>query len=529
MYYGDVCTYEYVHAVNTQMIFFMHLKSELMSMYGKMIVPQPCLRWQDGAVERIEDTVVLEQLLTLHLNGREFLRIVASNFQLEEFGAGFFVAAGVTQRVHSVRVDGTAIFVEAEVCAKAADATGFTPAILEEGTVCPGGSMTPDEVLLLREALNADPWERTGGLHCAALWYDHQVVMTASDIGRHNAVDKVIGYMILHGLVPESCAFSCTGRQPAGMVTKAVNAGIPILVSRAAVTSKGIALAKASGVTLIGFARDRERRFTVYAHPERIFGLAVSGDPVCDVPEQFASLTDAACGWKYAEGKTTAVGERVVLEQQVTLYLNGSVFLKTVASNDMLRELGAGFFTAAGIARSIRSVRAEGMHVYVESDDVRHVDGEMESAGGFSPCCVSGSAAPGSLCLSPEEIFVIREAINVDAWNITGGLHCAVLYHNHRIVATASDIGRQNCVDKVIGYMILHHLPPGECVIGSTGRQPAGMVVKAANAGVPIIVSRAATTSAGVATADAAGVTLVCFVRPPRFTVYTHPERIAGL
>lgn len=507
----------------------MRLKSELMSMYGKMIVPQPCLRWQDGVVERIEDTVVLEQLLTLYLNGKEFLRIVASNSQLEEFGAGFFVASGVAQRVHSVRVDGMRVFVEAEVCANAADATGFSPAVFAKRTVSPGGSMTPDEVLLLREALNADPWERTGGLHCAALWCDHRVVMTASDIGRHNAVDKVIGYMILHGLAPESCAFSCTGRQPAGMVTKAVNAGIPILVSRAAVTSKGIALAQASGVTLIGFARDRERRFTVYAHPERIPDLAVSESPVCPVAEQLPSLTAAACGWKYAEGKTTAIAERVVLEQQVTLYLNGSEFVKTVASNDMLPELGVGFFTAAGIVRQVRSVRAEGMCVYVESDDVCHVEGEMGSAGGFSPCCVSGSAAAGSLTLSPEEIFVIREAINVDAWNITGGLHCAVLYHHRRVVATASDIGRQNCVDKMIGYMVLHHLPPGECVIGSTGRQPAGMVVKAANAGIPIIVSRAAATSAGIAVAAAAGVTLVCFVRPPRFTVYAHPERIAGL
>ena len=58
---------------------------------------------------------------------------------------------------------------------------------------------------------------------------------------------------------------------------------------------------------------------------------------------------------------------------------------------------------------------------------------------------------------------------------------------------------------------------------------PQGMVVKAANAGIPIIVSRAAATSKGASLAEKSGITLVCFTRPPRFTVYSHPERIIGL
>ncbi|HJK50704.1 MAG TPA: formate dehydrogenase accessory sulfurtransferase FdhD, partial [Methanocorpusculum sp.] len=149
-------------------------------------------------------------------------------------------------------------------------------------------------------------------------------------------------------------------------------------------------------------------------------------------------------------------------------------------------------------------------------------------AGGFTPLHARGRAHPRGE-ITPEEIFVIRDAINAEVWDATGGLHCAVLFHDHRVVFLASDIGRHNAVDKVIGYMILAGLNPQECVIGSTGRQPAGMVMKAANAGVPIVVSRAAATDAGIATAKECGVTLICFTRPPRFTVYAHPQRITGI
>lgn len=474
-----------------------------------------CIRYQDGSVSQIEDTVVSEQLFTLHLNGKEFQKIVATDTQAEEFGAGYFIASGVVKTISSVSVRGTDIFVEGE------------PG-LKEG-ISPGGRITPEGIFLLREALDTELWKQTAGLHCAALWYDNQVVVTASDIGRHNAVDKVIGYMILHNLPPAACAISSTGRQPADMVAKAVNAGIPILVSRTAVTSQGIALAELSNITLIGFARDQGRQFTVYTHPGRISSLNLQVGFTSRAPVELPALTAAARGLRYRDGTTHVVEERVVLEQLVTLYLNGKEFLKAVASNDMLAEFGVGFFTAAGIIGPVRSVRVEDMSVYVESAEVHSVEGEVESAGGFAPSGTTAPVVTGSVRITPEEIFRIREAINVEAWNITGGMHCAVLYYKHEIVVTSSDISRRNCLDKVIGYMIMHKLPPGECVVGSTGRQPVGMVVIAANVGIPIIVSRAAATVSGISAAEKSGVTLICFARPPRFTVYTHPERVIGL
>lgn len=487
-------------------------------------------RYQNGSVSEIDDVVMREDVVTLFLNGMSYLRMVASRDMLPELGVGFFTAAGIAEKIVSVRAEGTEVFVEAELrCDVPPD--GFSPAKSSRCIAVEGVRVAPEEIFALREALNTKVWENTGGMHCAALWYDHRCVAVVSDIGRHNAVDKVIGWMVLHNLPPEMCMIGSTGRQPAGMVTKAVNAGIPIVAARAAVTVKGAELAAASGVTLVGFVR--EGRFTVYTHPERVTDLhPEAGNPV--PAKNCGALAAPLPGLRYREGRAVPVEDAAVAESLVTLYLNGKEFIKTVVSCEFLCEFAVGFFLDAGLvcsASDIVSVRAEGTEVFVEAACTACVPGEMESAGGFAPLQARRTAASGGSggTITPEEIFAIREAINAEVWDATGGLHCAVLFHDHKVVFLASDIGRHNAVDKVIGSMVLAGLRPEECVIGSTGRQPAGMVTKAANAGIPIVVSRAAATDAGIAAAKACGVTLVCFTRPPRFTVYAHPERIARM
>lgn len=243
-------------------------------MSDKAVRLMPALRYRDGTTETFEDPVVVEDVVTLHFNGTRYLSIVATNDSLTELGAGFFIAAGLARSVSSVTVDGLDVYVEGEALAQASgcmeSAGGLAPAPADPSAVIPVGPerMTPDEIFRIRASLDGDTWEQTGGLHCTALYYRHRVVRLFSDIGRHNTVDKAIGYMVLQGFDPQECAIGSTGREPVGMVRKAVNAGIPIVVSRAAATTAGIGLAETAGVTLICFTRDR--RFTVYAHPERI-------------------------------------------------------------------------------------------------------------------------------------------------------------------------------------------------------------------------------------------------------------------
>jgi FdhD protein len=80
----------------------------------------------------------------------------------------------------------------------------------------------------------------------------------------------------------------------------------------------------------------------------------------------------------------------------------------------------------------------------------------------------------------------------------------------------------------MVGYGVLNGIDLSRCVLGCTGRQPAGMVRKYAHADIPLVISRAASTDKGIAAAESAGLTLIGFSRGDRFTIYTCPERIIG-
>jgi formate dehydrogenase accessory protein FdhD len=84
---------------------------------------------------------------------------------------------------------------------------------------------------------------------------DGELIKASEDIGRHNSVDKVVGYVLLHNVRLAEAILACSGRQPEGMILKAARATIPIVITKAAVTNKGVDAAQQLGVTLIGCAR----------------------------------------------------------------------------------------------------------------------------------------------------------------------------------------------------------------------------------------------------------------------------------
>jgi FdhD protein len=113
-------------------------------------------------------------------------------------------------------------------------------------------------------------FDETGGLHAAGLFgRDGALVDVAEDVGRHNAVDKIVGRMLMREALPLADHLLCvSGRTSFEIVQKAVVAGIPIVAAVSAPSSLAIDLAEACGVTLVGFVRGDA--FNVYAHPERI-------------------------------------------------------------------------------------------------------------------------------------------------------------------------------------------------------------------------------------------------------------------
>ena len=113
-------------------------------------------------------------------------------------------------------------------------------------------------------------FEQTGGLHAAGLFTtDGELVLLREDIGRHNAVDKVVGRMLLDGMLPGSAyLLTVSGRAGYEVVQKAVAAGIPALAAVGAPSSLAVATARRFGLTLVGFLRPD--RFNVYSGPERL-------------------------------------------------------------------------------------------------------------------------------------------------------------------------------------------------------------------------------------------------------------------
>lgn len=254
-------------------------------------------REQDGAVERVTDCVAEERPVALHYYRLPYVVMLASPADLEDLGVGFTLSEGIVDTAEEIRGvelvrDGEALAVHlnitgerlSRILQRQRNLTGRTgcglcgvesveeairhPAPVREG-VCVTSAEIHAELARLhsQQPLNL----KTGSVHAAAWALPGKgIQLVREDVGRHNALDKVIGALVRSGTDVSAGYLIITSRASYEMVQKAATVGVSLVVAVSAPTALAIDLAVKSNVTLIGFAR--ADRHVVYAHPQRLRG-----------------------------------------------------------------------------------------------------------------------------------------------------------------------------------------------------------------------------------------------------------------
>ena len=265
--------------------------------YGGTLLEIPAVRWDQGVPTDQVERVVEETPVAIVYNGIPHVVMMATPTDLEDFALGFSLTEELIQspadleQLQVVRYSrGVEIqAIVAEQCAAVIEArtrrlTGRTgcgicgadgvDAVLKTiHTVSPGGRVTVTALQRALEALaSSQPLNAASGAVHAAAWAraDGTLELVREDVGRHNALDKLVGAAISAGVEPATGFVVVTSRASFEMVQKAAVLGVPLLAAISGPTGLAVRVAKESGLTLVGFARGT--RFTAYSHAERLVG-----------------------------------------------------------------------------------------------------------------------------------------------------------------------------------------------------------------------------------------------------------------
>lgn len=237
-------------------------------------------------------------------------------------------------------------------------------------------------------------------------------------------------------------------------------------------------------------------------------------------------------------GTFTESEHEVVLEVPLTITVNGRHALTVMTSPVMVRELVTGLLYTERIIHGPDEIES----IQIEPDRVSVLTKNPFKILISKKTVLSGCGGSSSF-LDVAKLPKILSGLVVDATDIragmkqtlqsdlhakTGGVHIVGLFNSGGMVCIAEDIGRHNALDRVIGYGLLNNIPFSQTFVVSSGRVSSEMARKCLIAGIPIIVSRSATTSLAVEMAEKTGLTIIGFARSDQMNIYTHPERIRG-
>ncbi len=233
-----------------------------------------------------ERTVPSEVRAAIYLNGEELVRLAASPWAIDDLALGFLYTEGIieghaavrrleadasanawVETVSPVSLDGARTRILTSGCGKGVTLTdiGELEPIQRDVRI----TVSATQAVVQQALTQADRYRESGGLHTAALaTASGDVIVSWEDIGRHNAVDKVIGAALAAGELDRAALLFVTGRISSEMMAKAVRAGVPVVVSLSSPTDAAVMLAERADVTLIGYARGGF--MSIYTHGRRI-------------------------------------------------------------------------------------------------------------------------------------------------------------------------------------------------------------------------------------------------------------------
>ncbi|WP_110928536.1 formate dehydrogenase accessory sulfurtransferase FdhD [Bacillus massiliglaciei] len=251
------------------------------------------IRVKNGRAEQIDDTVVTEQPVTVKINGQEFVTMVCSPEYIEDMVIGYLASEGIIRKFEEIKE----IWVqekEGYVHVKTDKLNPFYQNFQNKRyiTSCCGMSrqgfvfvndaltakkmkdikvkITADDCFRLMNDLqqSADIFQRTGGVHNAALCDVNGVIIGRMDIGRHNALDKIYGYCLRNGISMDGKIIAFSGRISSEILLKVAKIGCEVILSKSAPTEFALQSAEELGITTVGFIRHDS--MNIYTRPERI-------------------------------------------------------------------------------------------------------------------------------------------------------------------------------------------------------------------------------------------------------------------
>ena len=238
-----------------------------------------------------EDIVIREFPLTIILNNQELVTLLCSPADLKYLAVGFLASEGLLkgkEEIKKITVDEQRGVVRVETdedkefaseflfkrlitsgCGRGASFYSAADAQEQVKVTSLTGISAPEVFDLVKEFQNRSRvYRATGGVHSAALCDTKEVLLFTSDIGRHNAIDKIFGECTLRDIPTDDRIIITSGRISSEILLKVAKREIPILISKSAPTNMGVRLANDLGVTLIGFVRGE--RMNVYANGWRV-------------------------------------------------------------------------------------------------------------------------------------------------------------------------------------------------------------------------------------------------------------------